>query len=167
LTIIVANNYTRFVAGKLQREIRQSRAIASLEEEATLNIIRTADGMLQSLTALLKPYRLSPTQYNLLRILRGAGETGLCAREIGNRLLARDPDITRLMDRLEERGAIARSRSKEDRRVVTHRLTRHGLALADSLDAPIAAMHRAGLGHLPATRLRQLIELLELVRTPE
>src|SRR5215471_17249183 len=101
----------------------------NLQEEATLAVIREADRLLQSVSGLLKPYSLSPTQYNVLRILRGAGASGTSAKDIGGKLLARDPDITRLMDRLEKRGLLTRERAKEDRRIVVHCLTGDGLAL--------------------------------------
>src|SRR2546426_12050116 len=122
------------MAGRLQQEIRQTKAIRLLEEEAALNVVRTADLLMQRVAGLLKPYALSPTQYNVLRILRGAGESGLSSKDAGSRLVARDPDITRLMDRLEKRGLLTRDRSSEDRRVVTHRLTQEGLGLVRELD---------------------------------
>src|SRR5947209_5201246 len=100
------------MAGKLQQEIRQSKAIRLLEEEATLNIVRTADALVLGLTDLLKPYGLSATQYNVLRILRGAGEDGASCKDVGSRMVTRDPDITRLMDRLEKRGVLTRDRAK-------------------------------------------------------
>jgi DNA-binding MarR family transcriptional regulator len=151
----------------LQQEIRQSKAIALLEEETSLNIVRTADVLMQKGSDLLKPYGLSMTQYNVLRILRGAGTDGASCKDIAHRLVTRDPDITRLMDRLEARSLIWRDRAKEDRRVVTHRLTPEGLALVNSLDAPVEELHRAAMQHMSKTRLRQLIELLEEVRAEE
>ena len=111
-----------------------------------------------------RPHLLSATQYNVLRILRGAGDDGASCKEIGSRLVARDPDITRLMDRLEQRGLVSRDRAKQDRRVVTHRLTGAGLELVNELDRPIEALHRKNLGHMKRGKLRQLIELLEEVR---
>ena len=150
--------------GKLQQEIQQTKAIRLLEEEAALNIMRTADVLMLALSDVLKPHLLSSTQYNVLRILRGAGEAGASCKDIGARLVARDPDITRLMDRLEQRGLIMRDRAKEDRRVVTHRLTTAGLELVNELDRPIEALHRKNMGHLKGPKLRQLIELLEEVR---
>jgi DNA-binding MarR family transcriptional regulator len=152
------------VPGKLQQEIQQTKAIRLLEEEAALNIMRTADVLMLALSDVLKPHLLSSTQYNVLRILRGAGEAGASCKDIGARLVARDPDITRLMDRLEQRGLIMRDRAKEDRRVVTHRLTTAGLELVNELDRPIEALHRKNMGHLKGPKLRQLIELLEEVR---
>jgi len=152
------------MAGRLQQEIRQGKAIRLLEEEATLNIVRTADFLLLGLNDVLKPHGLSPTQYNVLRILRGAGDGGVSCKDIGSRMLTRDPDITRLMDRLEKRGAVARDRAKEDRRVVTHRLTSTGLELVNQLDRPIEDLHRKTMRHLKPERLRELVELLEEVR---
>jgi DNA-binding MarR family transcriptional regulator len=152
------------VPGKLQDEIHQTKAIRLLEEEAALNIVRTADVLMLSLSDVLKPHLLSATQYNVLRILRGAGEAGASCKDIGARLVARDPDITRLMDRLEQRGLVSRDRAKEDRRVVSHRLTGAGLELVNELDRPIEALHRKNMGHMKRGKLRQLIELLEEVR---
>jgi DNA-binding MarR family transcriptional regulator len=136
-----------------------------LEEEATLNIVRTADVLMVGLLDVLKRYALSPTQYNVLRILRGAGREGASCKEIGRRMVTRDPDITRLMDRLEKRGAVARDRAKEDRRVVTHRLTGAGLELVNELDRPIEELHRKNMRHVKPARLRELIGLLEEVRS--
>ena len=152
------------MAGKLQQEIYQTKAIRFLEEEATLNIVRTADVLMLALADVLKPHLLSATQYNVLRILRGAGKDGASCKDIGSRLVARDPDITRLMDRLEQRGLVSRDRAGEDRRVVTHRLTRAGLELVNELDGPIEALHRTIMGHMKAAKLRELIGLLEEVR---
>jgi DNA-binding MarR family transcriptional regulator len=153
------------VAGKLQREIRQTRAIRLLEEEATLNIVRTADVLMQRLADVLKPYGLSATQYNVLRILRGAGEAGVSSKDIGSRMLARDPDITRLMDRLEGRGLVSRGRAKEDRRIVTHCLTEAGLDLVNELDAPIERTHQDLLRHVTPEKLKNLIAILEEIRS--
>jgi DNA-binding MarR family transcriptional regulator len=164
LTIFVYNDYHELVPGKLQREIHQTKAIRFPEEEATLNIVRTADVLMLALAGVLKPYLLSATQYNVLRILRGAGEDGASCKDIGARLVARDPDITRLMDRLERRGLLSRDRAREDRRVVAHRLTRAGLELVNELDRPIEALHRRTMGHMKAAKLRELVGLLEEVR---
>jgi DNA-binding MarR family transcriptional regulator len=114
--------------------------------------------------ATLRPTGLSPTQYNVLRILRGAEPDGLVCREIGERMITRDPDITRLLDRLEERGLVARSRGTEDRRVIVTRITREGLRILESLDEPIEALHLKQVGHLGPERLKGLIALLEAIR---
>ena len=115
-------------------------------------------------TGVLKPYLLSATQYNVLRILRGAGKDGASCKEIGQRLVARDPDITRLMDRLEQRGLVVRDRSREDRRVVRHRLTKARLELTNELDRPIEALHQKTMRHMKVEKLRDLIGLLEEIR---
>ena len=165
MTIVVVNDYYGFVAGKLQQEIHQTKAIRLLEEEATLNIVRTADVLMQRLMDVLKPFALSPTQYNILRILRGAGPGGASCKEVGARMVTRDPDITRLMDRLEKRGLLTRDRAKEDRRFVTHQLTAAGLELVNELDRPIDALHRRAMQHVKPERLSELVTLLEEVRS--
>ena len=152
------------MAGKLQQELQQTKAIPSLEEEAILNIVRTADVLLQSITSFLKPHNLSATQYNVLRILRGAGEKGVSCKDVAARLVTRDPDITRLMDRLEERDLILRDRSREDRRIVTHRLTATGTSLVNELDRPIVEANKHMLMGIKPARLQELVDVLEQVR---
>lgn len=155
------------MAGKIQEEIRQTRPIPTLEEEAYLNVQRTANVLLQDVAELLKPHNLTQTQYNVLRILRGAGEAGLTAGDVGDRMITRDPDVTRLLDRLETRGLAERSRCTEDRRVVWTRITEAGLAAIAPLDAEVNELHLRRLGHLGPERLAALIELLEAARGPE
>ena len=133
------------------------------EEAAFLELCRTADVLGRRLTALLKAEDLSPTQYNVLRILRGAPD-GLACGEIGNRMITRDPDITRLLDRLEKRELISRCRESKDRRMVMARITPEGLKLLARMDEPVRAMHRSQLGHLGRERLRALTELLQISR---
>jgi len=152
------------MTGRLREEIKQQRPFQSLEQEALLNVLRTADVLMQRLTAVLKPFKLSHSQYNVLRILRGAGPDGLACREISERMISRDPDITRLLDRLEARGLVARTRDQQDRRVVMACITPEGLRLLEALDEPIAEVDRQPLQHLGEQRLRTLIELLELAR---
>ena len=141
-----------------------SKSTRVLEEEATLAIVRKADLLLQRVTDVLKPYNLSPTQYNVLRILRGAGQQGASCGEIGGKLISRDPDVTRMMDRLEKRGLLTRDRAKEDRRVVTHRLTPEGLALVNELDRPVQELHRFTLRELSPAKLENLISILQEIR---
>lgn len=141
----------------------QRRRLA-IEEEVFLSIQRAAGGLMRGVEAALKPYGLSANQYNVLRILRGAGREGLACRQIAGRMLSRDPDITRLLDRLEGRKLVARSRGREDRRVITARITEAGLALLAKLDAPVARAHRRQLGGLGGGRLQTLNELLEAAR---
>jgi DNA-binding MarR family transcriptional regulator len=152
------------VAGRLQAELKQTRPFAQIEEEAMLNVVRTSEVLQARMAAFLKQYDLSPVQYNVLRILRGAGDGGATCSQIGERLLTRDPDITRLLDRMEARGLIARARSTEDRRVVMTRITAEGLALLGSIDQPLRKMSRSRIGKLGANALAELIAGLERVR---
>ncbi|MBI3670357.1 MAG: MarR family transcriptional regulator [Acidobacteria bacterium] len=126
--------------------------------------MRTTDALLREVEETLKPAGLSHTQYNVLRILRGAGPQGLACREIGERMLTRDPDITRLLDRLEAHGLVTRQRERTDRRVVNTRITPQGLRILEKLDEPIAELHRRQLRHLRAPRLQSLVRLLEQAR---
>jgi len=148
-----------------RKETKQRKPFRRVEEEAFVNIQRTADALMQGVAATLKPMGLSPTQYNVLRILRGAEPDGLACREIAERMITRDPDITRLLDRLEDRALVARSRDRADRRVITTRIAEKGLRLLKDLDGPIAALHVAQLGHLGDQKLRFLTDLLEAART--
>ena len=137
---------------------------AALEARVFVSLMRTADALARGAEALLKPYSLSGTQYNILRILRGAGHEGLACREVGGRLISRDPDMTRLLDGMESRGLIARARETQDRRVVKTRITAEGLRLLDELDKPVDELHRRQLRHLPSKQLRQLSNLLDRAR---
>jgi DNA-binding MarR family transcriptional regulator len=112
----------------------------------------------------LKPHGITPTQYNVLRILRGAGEAGLCRSEIIERMIARVPDATRLLDRMEAVALVERERSEEDRRFVTTRITAQGLRMLAALDATILELHRRQFAALDETGLRTLIDLLALAR---
>lgn len=152
------------MAGRIQQEIRQSSPIGSLEEEAYLNVLRTANALSQEIGELLRAHGLTSAQYNVLRILRGAGERGLTASDIGDRMITRDPDVTRLVDRLEKRGLVERWRCGEDRRVVWTRISPAGLEAIGPLDAPLGQLHVAQLAHLEPETLRTLIGILEQVR---
>jgi DNA-binding MarR family transcriptional regulator len=139
------------------------RHVGSPEEAAFLDLVRTADVLSRGAVEVFKVEDLSPSQYNVLRILRGAPE-GLPCGEIASRLITRDPDVTRLLDRMEKRGLISRARESRDRRMVLARLTSAGLKLVDRLDEPVQKMHRKLLGHLGKERLRALRELLSNAR---
>jgi len=133
------------------------------EELAFLELLRTSDQLNRRLVPVLKAEELSGTQYNVLRILRGAPE-GLPCGEIGNRMITRDPDITRLLDRMEKRNLISRCREAKDRRTVLTRITAEGLKLLSRLDEPVQNAHREQLGHLGRERLKTLCELLRAAR---
>jgi len=140
------------------------RRVACLEEMAFLELARTTDMLSRGLVRILKTEDLSPTQYNVLRILRGTPE-GLPCGEIAARMITRDPDVTRLLDRLEKRGLISRCRETEDRRMVMARITPEGLKVLGRLDTPVVETHRKQMGHLGKERLRALAELLDAARS--
>jgi DNA-binding MarR family transcriptional regulator len=167
------------MGGKLLKEIHKSRPFESLQQEVFLNVVRTADHLMRGFEDLLKPFTLSATQYNVLRILRGhlvaaqaasgsdagAGDQpGVPCKVIGEQMITRDPDITRLLDRLEGRGLITRQRDTRDRRIVSTRITQTGLDILGELDGPVADFHRRQLAHVDDARLAQLIDLLEQAR---
>jgi DNA-binding MarR family transcriptional regulator len=144
----------------LQQELKQRKPFGSPAEEAMLSIARTSALLEHETAEAFKPHGITPTQYNALRILRGAEPDGLCRNEVRDRLVARVPDATRLLDRLEEVGLVTRSREGDDRRFVRSRITGAGLDLLARLDGVVADLHQRQLGHMPASRLRSLIELL-------
>ena len=145
------------------KETSKRQHVGCPEEAAFLDLLRTTDMLSRRLVPVLKAEDLSATQYNVLRILRGAPE-GLACGEIAGRMITRDPDVTRLLDRLEKRGLISRGRETKDRRTVMARITPEGLTLLSRLDEPVQAAHRKQLGHLGRERLRTLVKLLSLLR---
>jgi DNA-binding MarR family transcriptional regulator len=153
------------MTGKLQTEIRQKKPFVSIEEETYLNLVRTADSLTRELELTLQPHGLTGTQYNVLRILRGAGEEGSTCSGISERMLAFDPDVTRLLDRLEKAGYVRRERSVTDRRVVMTTITPKGLELLARLDEPLKQLLRQQFKGLGRERLSRLIDDLEAVRT--
>jgi DNA-binding MarR family transcriptional regulator len=148
----------------LQHEIKQPKPFRSPEAEVFLNLLRTSTLLVGALSDLLREHDLTQPQYNVLRILRGAGAHGLPSGEIGGRMVTREPDVTRLLDRMEARGLVARERGTVDRRVVTVRATVEGLRKVDALDAPVQEMHARQLAHLSPDELRTLNALLERAR---
>ena len=145
------------------KEASKTKRIGSREEDVFLDLIRTADLLSRRADQLLKNEDLSMTQYNVLRILRGSPE-GLSCGDISSRMITRDPDITRLLDRMEKRGLISRSRETIDRRMVIAKITSTGLELLARLDKPVQDTHRAQFGHLGEKRLNELSELLAVCR---
>lgn len=154
------------MAPNLRNELRQSKPFSSLEHEAQLSILRTSVVLEDSFEQLLKPYGITGTQYNVLRILRGAGADGLCRNEVRGRLLRRMPDATRLLDRMEEAGLVVRARDGADRRLVSTKLTSEGRRLVDALDDEVEQEHQRRLGHLSDRQLRTLVDLLARARSP-
>lgn len=149
---------------KLQAELKQTKPFVTREEEVYLNILRTAELLSWRLVETLKRVDLTPTQYNVLRILRGAGGEGSSCSEISERMVTKDSDITRLLDRLEARKLISREREAKDRRRITARITPNGLRLLSELDAPVQTCHCEQLGHLGEKQLASLSKLLDMVR---
>ena len=150
----------------LQDDLRQGKPFTSLHEEAFLSVARTEAVLHDGLDRVLGPHGLSLTQYNVVRMLRGAGPAGLCRNEIRDRLITRMPDVSRLLDRMEAAGLVHRVRGAADRRLVNTTLTERGSELVNQLDAEVTALHAGQLGHLNKTQLRSLIELLSMAREP-
>jgi DNA-binding MarR family transcriptional regulator len=148
----------------LQAELKQKRPFTSREQEAYLALLRTADTLQSSMESKFKEFGLTGTQYNALRILRGAGPDGLPCSEIGERMITHDPDITRLLDRLEQRGLVERTRDQHDRRVIYGKIAAAGQKLLRELDGPVEKYGRDLLRHVSQPQLQKLIDLLELVR---
>lgn len=146
---------------------KDKRPQASVEELIFVTLLKVADALGQEAELLTRTAELTGTQYNVLRILRGAGPEGLACRGIGERMITHDPDITRLLDRMEKRGLITRERQKDDRRVVKTRITPHGLALLKPLDQPMHDLHKRQFRHMAGARLKTLRDLLEEIRRTE
>jgi DNA-binding MarR family transcriptional regulator len=150
----------------LQSELKKRGPFATAEEEVSLNLARTGDVLQAGFARLFKGHGISSPLYNVLRILRGEGRPLPCL-EVAGRMVTRLPDITRLVDRLEAMGLVRRSRIEEDRRVVLIAITDAGLALLAALDAPVAELHKAQLGHLSPDELATLNRLLVKARRPD
>jgi DNA-binding MarR family transcriptional regulator len=144
-----------------------TNSASRLEAQLFVAILKAADSLSQEAEQLIKSAGLTGTQYNVLRILRGAEPDGLLCREISERMISRDPDITRLLDRMENHKLITRERQKEDRRAIKTRVTAEGLKLLKKLDRPVHELHKKQFRHMPPGRLKQLAELLEEVRKRE
>src|SRR3954468_22392946 len=143
----------------LREELRQNKPFASLEEEALLSIVRTSAVLMDDFERMLRPFGITATQYNVLRILRGSEPQGLSRNELRDRMLTRMPDVTRLLDRMEEAGLVARVRGEEDRRLVTTRITKGALQLLATLDPVVLADQEERFGGASEKDLRLLIRL--------
>lgn len=153
------------MASSLQAELKQKIPFTNPEQEAYLALLRTADALQSRMETKLKEFGLTGTQYNALRILRGAGPDGLPCSEIGERMITHDPDITRLLNRLQDRGLAERTRGRQDKRVVYGKISQAGLKLLREMDVPLQKFGTELLRHVGQPKLKQLIELLEQVRS--
>jgi DNA-binding MarR family transcriptional regulator len=143
---------------------KPARPSVSLEARIFVALLKTADTLGQEAEQLFKSVGLTGAQYNVLRILRGAEPEGLPCSAIADRMISHDPDMTRLLDRMEKRGLITRERQTDDRRVVKTRITPQALSLLKTLDQPVHDLHKRQFRHIPAARLKILVDLLEEVR---
>ena len=148
----------------LKNEIEQQRPFSSREEEAQLNLMRTSDMLQREVQHRTRAWGITSTQYNVLRILRGAHPQGLTCAAIGSRMITAEPDITRILSRLKALKLIRQNRDRHDRRVVCTQISAAGLELLQAMDPEIQRGPRELLGHLGPTQLTDLIRLLELVR---
>jgi len=143
---------------------KRARPVITQENRIFVALLQAADTLGQEAEQLLKAAGVTGAQYNVLRILRGAEPAGLPCRGIGDRMISHDPDMTRLLDRLEKRGLITRVRQTDDRRVVKTRITPQALSLLKTLDQPVRELHKRQFRHMSAARLKILSDLLEEVR---
>lgn len=150
--------------GKLATELKQNKPFESLEDEVFINVIRTAERLNRKYAEFLKPYNLTAPQYNVLRILRGSEEEGLICREIGERMISYDPDVTKLLDRLEAAGFVTRERQAADRRVIVVKISVEGLQLLREIDRPLTDFVKNLFAHLNKQQLKTLNTLVESAR---
>jgi DNA-binding MarR family transcriptional regulator len=152
------------VAKTIIQELKQTKPFPSKRQEVAVALLRTADVLRRLVSVVVEPKGITVQQYNVLRILRGAGEKGLPTLDIAERMIETTPGITRLIDRLETKKLVVRKRCPTDRRQVFCRITKPGLTLLDALDAPMLQASDAALGHLKKTELASLIDLLDRTR---
>lgn len=152
------------MATRLQDEIKQTKPFARPGDEALLSIVRTASVLEHAMNETLRPFGLTMTQYNVLRILQGAGAAGLCGREIGERLISRVPDVSRLLDRMADAGLVSKERDSADRRHVTTRITARGRRLLAEATPALMEAEGGRMERLSARSVTALIEALELIR---
>jgi len=152
---------------QLKLEIIQEPAFFSVEEEAFLNLMRSADCLQRAFHRKTRDWGVTATQYNVLRILRGAHPNGLTCSAIGGRMITAEPDITRLLTRLKAQGLIEQQRDEHDRRVVWTRIAAPGLDLLARMDPVIQRVPIELLGHMRPEELQEMIRLLEVARGPE
>lgn len=151
------------MAGEMRKELKKKGPFESLQQEATLNILRTSDQFENRLGRLFREYGLTSSQYNVLRILRGEGKP-LPSLEIADRMIQVVPAITGLIDRLENQQLVKRRRCEDDRRVVYVEITSKAMAILNKLDRPLSELHKELMGHLSKSELTELVRLLEKSR---
>ena len=163
--IITTSDMPKSRPSTLAEEIKQSRPFSSIQEEAYLSLVRTSAELTHSTDQFLKPFGITQSQYNVLRILRGAGAEGLGRNQIAERMVTPTPDASRLLDRLEESGWVNRKRGKEDRRQVNSCITAAGIKLLNKIDAPIKAFHKKQFPGCSKTDLQHLAHILSTLRS--
>jgi DNA-binding MarR family transcriptional regulator len=154
---------TRKCSSAVGDDIHQTRPFASIEEELLVSLLRTGDVLHERFEQIIRPFNISMTQYNVLRILRGAEPTGRTCGEIGERMIAREPDVTRLLERLDRAGLVKRSRDSQDRRVVVTRITAGGLKLLDEMEPKLRELDGV-LKPMGARKIETTLKLLDEVR---
>ena len=152
------------MSSRLQAEIKQTKPFPHRSGEALLSVLRTAALLEHRVNEILRPHGITELQYNVLRILRGAGSNGWCSREISERLISKVPDVSRLLDRMEGMQLLRRERDATDRRHVTTRITPKGLRMLDETTPKLEAYERERFGHFDAERLQQIIDGLADIR---
>jgi DNA-binding MarR family transcriptional regulator len=152
------------MAHDMQSQLKQGKPFDHPEEELFLSLVCTVDILGRKISDFLKEQGLSGAQYNVLRILRGSGPEGLPCGEISTRMVTRDPDVTRLLDRLEQRKLVTRARNSEDRRVISTRITPDGMALLQTLDEPVVKIHEEQFSFLSSGEIRELLSHLTRIR---
>jgi DNA-binding MarR family transcriptional regulator len=152
------------MASHLQDEIKQTKPFASRSDEALLSILRTATVLEHGTNELLRPFGITATQYNVLRILRGAGTRGLCGREIAERLISRVPDVSRLLDRMADMDLLVKERDATDRRLITARITPRGRRVLTQATPALAEFGRGRVERLSSRTIAALVEALETIR---
>jgi DNA-binding MarR family transcriptional regulator len=153
------------VSHRLRDEIKQTKPFPRPSAEALLGVLRTAAVLDHQISEALRPSGITSTQYNVLRILRGAGSQGLCGREIAERLVSKVPDVSRLLDRMEDMGLLGRERNADDRRHVVARITEKGHAVLKQASPALEGIERARFGHLDPEGVQRLIDVLDEVRS--
>src|ERR1043165_1843548 len=151
----------------LREELKQSKPFNSIEQEALLSVVRTSADLMDRFELFLRPYGITSTQYNVLRILRGSEPEGLCRNELRDRMLTRMPDVTRLLDRMEEAGLVERARDNEDRRMVTSRITKKAMEILSDLDPLVAQNEKHFFDGISKDQIETLISVLSSIRHAE